>query len=70
MTPAGRIQDLNSLKGHTCQKGLSSYATVMLHKSRIERERQVKDIMIIVKMSPEPKHIIENAVRKDAMLRN
>jgi hypothetical protein len=70
MTPLGRVQDVHNLKGQTFQKGLSSNTIVMLHKSRIQKVKQVMDIMKTVKVSPEPKHIIENAVRKEAILRN
>jgi len=42
----------------------------MLHKSRIEKVKQVMDIMTTVKVSREPKHISENAARKEAILRN
>jgi hypothetical protein len=70
MIPSGWIQDLNCLKGQACQKGLFSYTTVTLHKSRIERVKQIMDIMTAVKVSSERKHIIENAARKEAILRN
>jgi len=70
MTPSGWIQDLSCLKGQACQKGLFSYTAVRLHKSKKERIKQVMDIRTIVKMSLDPKHIIENAARNEAILKN
>lgn len=70
MTPLGWVQDVNNLKGQACQKGLFSNTTVMLHKSRTEKVKQVIDIMTTVKVSRELKHISENAARKEAILRN